>query len=197
MEVNATFYRLQAGATVAAWAETTPDGFLFSVKASRYLTHVRRLRELEQGIERFYDQLGPLEEAGKLGPVLWQLPANFHRDDDVLAAALSKLPPRRHCFEFRHRSWFAAPVYALLRDHGAAAVVADDARRPLPFPEPTADWTYARLHFGSRGRNGNYSAAELQRWRRRMAAWRARREVFAYLNNDWMAYAPRNARALV
>ena len=114
----------------------------------------------------------------------------------MLEDALGKLPAGRHCFEFRHRSWFAAPVYALLRRHGAAAVVADDARRPLPFPEPTADWIYARLHFGSRGRNGNYSAAELGRWRRRIAAWRARREVFAYLNNDWEEFAPPNAMQL-
>ena len=157
---------------------------------------MRRLRGVEEGIAKFDDQLAPLRSAGKLGPVLWQLPETFHRDDEVLGATLRALPAGRHCFEFRHRSWFASSVYELLRRHNAAAVVADDARRPLPFPPATADWVYARLHHGRRGRAGNYSPRELDRWRRRIAAWRARREVFAYLNNDWRAFAPRNALAL-
>jgi uncharacterized protein YecE (DUF72 family) len=107
VEVNATFYRLIKRSTVEGWVERTPPGFLFAVKGSRYLTHIRRLREIEQGLERFWEPLEPLREAGKLGPVLWQLPGNFHRDDDVLASALELLPPARHCFEFRHPSWFA------------------------------------------------------------------------------------------
>jgi uncharacterized protein YecE (DUF72 family) len=138
----------------------------------------------------------PLQESGKLGPVLWQLPENFHRDDGVLEDALSRMPAGRHSIEFRHGSWFTTAVYELLRRHEAAIVVGDDARRPLPRPDPTAGWIYARLHFGARGRDGNYSAAELETWRRRIAAWRARRDVFAYFNNDWAGYAPRNARAL-
>jgi uncharacterized protein YecE (DUF72 family) len=196
VEVNATFYRLAKRETVEAWVEQTPPGFLFAVKASRYLTHMRRLRNMQQGIERFWEPLEPLREAGKLGPVLWQLPENFERDDELLASALRLMPPARHCFEFRHPSWFAEPVRRLLREHGASLALGDDARRPLPEAAPTGDFAYLRLHYGGRGRAGNYSSAELDRWRRRVAGWRARREVFVYLNNDWQGFAPANAREL-
>jgi uncharacterized protein YecE (DUF72 family) len=98
----------------------------------------------------------------KLGPVLWQLPGNFRRDDERLATALASLPPGRHCFEFRHESWFAPDVYELLRSHGVALVIGDDPRRQRH--ELTADWTYIRFHSGSRGRRGNYSESELEEW---------------------------------
>jgi uncharacterized protein YecE (DUF72 family) len=193
VEVNATFYRLQTVETVRGWAETVPEGFLFAVKASRYLTHMRRLREIEAGIGRFWERIEPLREAGKLGPVLWQLPEGFERDDATLAATLAQLPAAQHCFEFRHPSWFAADVYALLAGHGASLVLGDDARRPLPAASPVGPIAYLRLHYGSAGRDGNYSDRELETWRRRIAAWRSRRPVFAYLNNDWRGFAPRNA----
>jgi uncharacterized protein YecE (DUF72 family) len=194
VEVNATFYRLIKRSTVEGWVERTPPGFLFAVKGSRYLTHIRRLREIEQGLERFWEPLEPLRESGKLGPVLWQLPGSFHRDDDVLAAALEQLPrPARHCFEFRHPSWFEPAVMRLLESHGASLVIPHDGRRPLPQARPVGEVAYLRLHHGARGRNGNYSASELDEWRRRIAAWRARRDVFAYLNNDWEEFAPPNA----
>jgi uncharacterized protein YecE (DUF72 family) len=173
-----------------------PEGFLFAVKASRYLTHMRRLREIEAGVGHFWDQIEPLREAGKLGPVLWQLPERFERDDATLAAALARLPPARHCFEFRHPSWFVSDVYALLARHGASLALGDDARRPLPAASPVGPIAYLRLHYGSSGRDGNYSERELETWRRRIAAWRARRPVFAYLNNDWRGFAPRNAVTL-
>lgn len=196
VEVNATFYRLVKRSTVEGWVERTPPGFLFAVKGSRYLTHIRRLREIEQGIQRFWEPLEPLRESGKLGPVLWQLPGNFHRDDAALASALELLPPARHCFEFRHSSWFVPAVMRVLEQHGASLVIPHDARRELPQARPVGEVAYLRLHHGARGRNGNYSAGELARWRRRIAAWRARREVFAYLNNDWEEFAPPNAIAL-
>jgi uncharacterized protein YecE (DUF72 family) len=196
VEVNATFYRLARRETVEAWVEQTPAGFLFAVKASRYLTHIRRLRDVEEGIARFWKPLEPLRDADRLGPVLWQLPETFHRDDDLLAGVLELLPEGRHCFEFRHPSWFAEPVRRLLADHGASLAIGDDARRELPEGRPVGGIAYLRLHYGSRGREGNYSDAELARWRRRVAAWRSRREVFVYLNNDWQGFAPANARTL-
>ena len=196
VEVNSTFYRLASRDAVARWVEQTPPGFVFAAKASRYLTHIRRLRELEQGIERYYERIEPLTEAGKLGPVVWQLPANFRRDDDVLAGALAALPPGRHCFEFRHESWFTQPVYELLGEHGAALVIGDHPKWPFQARELTADWTLVRLHHGRRGRRGNYSPAEIDTWARRIAAWRARAEVFVYFNNDWEGFAVRNALAL-
>jgi uncharacterized protein YecE (DUF72 family) len=196
VEVNNTFYRLVKRPAVEAWVEQTPAGFLFAVKSSRYLTHMRRLREIEAGVARFWEPLEPLREAGKLGPVLWQLPGNFKRDDDVLAAALAVLPQARHCFEFRHPSWFHDEVRRLLVEHGASLAIGDDPRRPLPPARPAGELAVLRLHYGSRGRDGNYSSSELDRWRRRIAAWRSRREVFVYLNNDWCGYAPANAREL-
>jgi uncharacterized protein YecE (DUF72 family) len=128
--------------------------------------------------------------------VLWQLPENFRRDDERLAGALARLPDGRHCFEFRHASWFQQDVYALLREHGVALVIGDHPKRPFQAHELTTDWTFVRFHYGRRGRNGNYSERELAEWAERIARWRTRADVFAYFNNDWNAYAIRNARHL-
>jgi uncharacterized protein YecE (DUF72 family) len=196
VEVNTTFYRLARPAAVQEWVRRTPEGFVFAAKASRYLIHVKRLADLDRGIERFYDSLAPLVASPKLGPIVWQLPANFHRDDVRLAAALEALPPGRHCWEFRHQSWFTAEVYALLRSHEAALVIGDHPQRPFQTHELTADWTFVRFHYGRRGRNGRYSERELETWKRRIAGWRSRVEVFAYFNNDWEGHAVDNARWL-
>jgi uncharacterized protein YecE (DUF72 family) len=191
VEVNYTFYRLPPRPAVERWVEQTPPGFLFAVKASRFLTHMKRLTDMGTGLERFYERIEPLVEASKLGPVLWQLPENFRRDDELLAFALGRLPPGRHCFEFRHPSWFVPQVYALLRERGVALVIADHPERPFQTRELTADWTFVRFHYGSR--NGDYTEQELEQWRRRISAWRARVEVFAYFNNDWEGFAVKNA----
>jgi uncharacterized protein YecE (DUF72 family) len=194
VEVNNTFYRLPLTTSVARWVEETPPQFLFAVKASRYLTHVRRLTDLGGGIERFYERLDPLVRTPKFGPVLWQLPATFRRDDDRLATALAALPPGRHCFEFRHASWFVDPVYDLLRRRGAALVIGDRPEvKKFQSLELTTDWTYVRFHYGSRGRRGNYSERELEQWARRFEDWHGEVEVFAYFNNDWEVFAVRNA----
>jgi uncharacterized protein YecE (DUF72 family) len=196
VEVNSTFYRLASRDAVASWVEQTPEDFVFTLKASRYLTHVKRLTDVERGVARFYERIEPLVGTPKLGPILWQLPANFHRDDDRLAGALQRLPAGRHAFEFRRPSWFAPAVYALLRRHGAALVIGDHPERPFQAHEFTTDWTLIRFHFGARGRRGNYSETELRKWQRRIAQWRRRVEVFAYFNNDWEGFAVRNARRL-
>jgi uncharacterized protein YecE (DUF72 family) len=148
------------------------------------------------GADRFYASIEPLVDSPKLGPVVWQLPATFHRDDERLAHALAALPPGRHCFEFRHPSWFVDEVMELLRAHGAALVIGDHPERPFQTHERTTDWTLIRFHHGARGRRGNYSATEIETWARRIAQWRRETEVFAYFNNDWEAFAIRNARAL-
>jgi uncharacterized protein YecE (DUF72 family) len=196
VEVNTTFYRLPSRDSVARWVEQTPDGFTFALKASRYLTHVKRLTEMREGVRRYYERIEPLAESPKLGPIVWQLPPNFRRDDARLAGALEALPPGRHCFEFRHESWFVPEVYAALRAHGAALVIGD--RRGLDFQthELTADWTLVRFHHGTRGRRGNYSPGEIEEWAARIARWRRRIDVYAYFNNDWEEFAPHNALAL-
>ena len=194
VEVNNTFYRLPRKTSVAAWVAQTPPNFLFSVKASRYLTHIKRLTDLDLGLKRYYERIEPLVESPKLGPVLWQLPATFRRDDDRLGAALEALPPGRHCFEFRHASWFVEPVYALLRKHDVALVIGDRPEvKGFQTHELTTDWTFVRFHYGSRGRRGNYSERELEDWARRFEEWSDEVEILAYFNNDWEVFAVRNA----
>jgi uncharacterized protein YecE (DUF72 family) len=193
VEVNATFYRLPTRRTVERWAMHTPDHFVFAIKASRYLTHVNRLRELRDGLRRLRDRLEPLQAAGKLGPVLWQLPPTFARDDERLAAALDELGSGPHAFEFRHPSWFAEDVAALLRAHDVAFVIADSRRRRFPDPSRwrTAPWAYVRFHDG-RGRDGNYSERQLAEWAARLR----RCAGYAFFNNDWEGFAVANALQL-
>jgi uncharacterized protein YecE (DUF72 family) len=196
VELNTTFYRLPKRDAVAAWVTRTPDDFLYTVKASRYLTHMKRLTDLEQGIERLWERLEPLAQSPKMGPVLWQLPPNFRRDDDRLAAALTQLPVGHHAFEFRHESWFAPDVLALLREHRVALTIGDHPQRPWQPLELTSDFTIIRLHYGHRGRRGNYSETELQEWAHQIERLRRDATVFVYFNNDWEGFAPRNAHRL-
>jgi len=196
VEVNATFYRLASPSAVAGWVRDTPEGFVFAVKASRYLTHIRRLRELGEGVERFYAAIAPLAESPKLGPVLWQLPENFHRDEERLAAALVRLRPGRHALEIRHPSWLHPDVFALLHENDVALVLGDTPKRPWLPLVLTTDWTYLRFHHGHRGRRGNYSRSELEAWAQRIRGLRREADVYAFFNNDWEGFAPRNARTL-
>lgn len=199
VEVNATFYRLARPPAVAAWVEDTPDDFTFAVKGSRFLTHMKRLLDREQGLERYYASIAPLVESPKLGPVLWQLPPNFRRDDEQLAAwleALKAFPAGRHAVEFRDPSWFTPEVYGLLYAHGAALVIGDDPRRVEWPHELTADWTFVRFHHSRRGRRGNYSETELREWAARLRDLATAADVWAYFNNDWEGFAVRNGLRL-
>jgi uncharacterized protein YecE (DUF72 family) len=196
VEVNSTFYRLARREAVAAWVRQTPPDFEFAVKASRYLTHIKRLVDLPLGIERFYEPLQPLIDADRLGPVLWQLPENFHRDDERLAGWLGTLPPGRHTIEFRHPSWFVPEVMTALRRAGVALTIGDHPSRPFQSHEATAGWRFVRFHWGAKGRRGNYSRSELETWARRIAQWRRTHDVYAYFNNDWEGFAPANALTL-
>jgi uncharacterized protein YecE (DUF72 family) len=196
VEINNTFYRLPKRNAVARWVEQTPDEFCFAVKMSRYITHIKRLTDLEGGLERFYERIEPLARSPKLGPVLWQLPPTFKRNDERLAAALDALPPGRHCFEFREPSWYVDDVYAALREHGVALVIPDSPKYPFRTLELTADWTFVRFHHGSRGRRGNYSESELEEWAGRIDGWRRDVDVYVYFNNDWEGFAVENGRWL-
>jgi uncharacterized protein YecE (DUF72 family) len=197
VEVNSTFYRLAKRDAVARWVTQVAPDFVFAVKSSQYLTHMKRLTDMERGVGRLYEPLQPLIDAGRLGPVLWQLPERFRRDDERLEFALDRLPPGRHAFEFRHQTWFHPDVYARLRERNVAFVIAH--RKGFDFPDDvvTADFTYLRFHHGDRGRRGNYSKTELAEWAERIRTFmRAELDVFAYFNNDWEEFAPGNALTL-
>jgi uncharacterized protein YecE (DUF72 family) len=197
VEVNSTFYRLPKRQAVANWVAESPPGFLFTIKASRYLTHVKRLRDLAEGLAILYERIEPLLASNKLGPILWQLPATFRRDDERLDIALASLPPgERHCFEFRHESWFVPDVYELLRKHRVALVIGDHPERLFQTHELTANWTFVRFHYGHRGRGGNYSETELREWARRIRRLRRNGDVYCYFNNDWQGYAVKNGLRL-
>jgi uncharacterized protein YecE (DUF72 family) len=199
VEINNTFYRLAKPKAVEAWVRDTPDDFVFAVKASQYMTHMKRLRDLDQAIDRFYDGIAPLAESPKLGPVLWQLPERQELDMDLLATALDVITtkrPGRHCFEFRHPSWFCAPVLDLLRWHGVALAVGDHPQRPWQPWTLTTDWGFVRFHYGHRGRRGNYSESELRAIATRLTELAEGGEVFAYFNNDWEGFAVRNGLRL-
>jgi uncharacterized protein YecE (DUF72 family) len=196
VEVNATFYRLPRPSVVERWAERVPEGFVFAVKTSRYLTHIRRLEDIGEGVERLRRLLVPLAAAGRLGPWLWQLPPGFTRDDARLRAALAALPPGRHAFEFRDASWFCPAVLRLLERAGACLVIGDAPTRPYQTLDATTDWRYLRLHHGTHGRRGNYAPRELATWAERIVHGARDGDVYAYFNNDWEAFAVRNARDL-
>jgi uncharacterized protein YecE (DUF72 family) len=195
VEVNTTFYRLPQASAVARWVAATPSSFRFAVKVSRYITHIKRLNDVERHLPLLCERVEPLTRSSKCGPFLWQFPPNFRYERERLASTLASLDGRqRHAFEFRHHSWFCEETYSLLREHRVALVIAD---RPevhrFQTDELTADFTFVRLHAGTRGRNGNYSRSELDAWAERLARWSEWLDVYAYFNNDWEGYALKNA----
>jgi uncharacterized protein YecE (DUF72 family) len=132
-----------------------------------------------------------------MGPVLWQLPPDFKRDDDRLRAWLDALPPGRHTMEFRHETWFEPAVLDMLRERNVALTWPD--RPTLPKPpslEPTADFAFIRFHYGARGRRGNYSDTEIDEWAGRIRVLASDVDVFAYFNNDWEGFAVENGKRL-
>jgi uncharacterized protein YecE (DUF72 family) len=195
VELNNSFYKLPESATFRAWRRQVPKGFLFSVKGSRFLTHMKRLREPEEPIARLFDRVKHLGPA--LGPVLYQLPARFGCNADRLREFLDLLPKRRrHAIEFRDPSWYVPEIFRLLNDHGVALVLHDKTGSEIREPR-VGPFTYVRFHGPSGRYFGSYSAAALDRWARELAADRsAGRDVFAYFNNDIDAAAPANARSL-
>jgi uncharacterized protein YecE (DUF72 family) len=195
VEINMTFYRLPKAPIVARWVQESPPGFVFAVKVSRYVTHIKRLLEVPLHLPLLYERIEPLLRSPKMGPLLWQLPPTFQVDHDRLAAALEHLHDGyRHAFEFRHPSWFTEATYTLLREHGAALVIGDRPQvNDFQTHELTADFTLVRFHGGTRGWNGNYSHAELDEWAERLQRWSNDVQVYAYFNNDWEGYAIENA----
>lgn len=196
VEVNATFYRLPSAATFRGWAERTPDDFVFCCKLSRFVTHVRRLAEPAPAVELFFTRAEPLWP--KMGPILLQLPPTLARDDDRLAAALAVMPAwARVAVEFRHDSWFADDVAALLADRGAALVLADRRGRPTGPLWRTAPFGYVRLHEGTAAPRPCYGEASLRSWAGRVRErWAPEEPVYVFFNNDARGCAVVNARRM-
>lgn len=186
VEVDSTFYRLPRAETCADWAARVPGGFRFAVKASRYLTHVRRLREPQDPVARL---LGVVQHLGpKLGPVLVQLPPDMPLALDRLDATLGSFPDGvRVAVEPRHPSWFVAETAALLRSHRAALCLADRGSRPVTPIWRTADWVYLRFHFGRAGTDTRptYGRTALASWLTRLVdGWGPDVDGYVYFNND-------------
>ena len=195
VEVNATFYRLIARETLAGWREQTPPGFVFACKGSRFLTHLKRLTDCGQGLERYFARVSALEQ--KLGPILFQLPAHFHPNLERLAGFLACLPKGpRYAFEFRDPAWFTSEVSELLRARNAALCLYEFAGRRSPL-ELTADFVYIRLHGPEGAYQGSYGEPALAAWAEHLETWRRQgRDVWCYFDNDQAGYAPQNALTL-
>ncbi len=193
VEVNNSFYRLPAEKTFGGWRDTSPEGFVFAVKVSRFITHFRRLKDSAAPMANFLGRSRLLGD--KLGPLLYQLPPQLARDDGRLEEFLRILPGDvRHAFEFRHRSWLCDDVFALLARHGAGLCIYDTPDFTAPLVT-TADFAYLRFHGGRKMSGGNYTAEELAGWARRIADFNVA-TVFAYFNNDAGGFAVENALAL-
>lgn len=192
VESNAAFYRLPERQTFAAWAKRTPADFVMAVKASRYLTHVRRLREPVDAVELLVERLAGL--GSKLGPVLLQLPPTMRADAGRLRDALDAFPRGwRVAVEFRHDSWYTDETRRVLESHSAALCLADRLGPVTPIWR-TADWTYVRFHAGRATPSPCYGQHALARWAEQVAGeWSAGEDVYVYFNNDPRACALRDA----
>jgi uncharacterized protein YecE (DUF72 family) len=226
IELNGSFYSLKRPTSYAAWREQTPDDFVFAVKGGRYITHMKKLADVEQPLANFFAS-GVLALGPKLGPVLWQLPPNLGFDADRLtrffdllprttaeAARLaarhdSKVPeeraltvtdadrPIRHALEVRHTTFCTSAAYDLLRAHDLCLVVADTAGRFPLLEEVTSDFMYVRLHGETELYVSGYSPASLDRWAEKCLRWAGSgMDVFVYFDNDAKGYAPHDALSL-
>jgi uncharacterized protein YecE (DUF72 family) len=192
VEINNSFYHLPTEETLMAWRRASPPTFCFAVKASRYITHRKKLIELEPARGRFIPQVETLGE--HLGPILFQLPPRWLRNLDRLTRFLEALPPaHRYAFEFRDKSWHDAAVFRALSCRNIAFCIYELEGFQSPC-EVTADFAYVRLHGPGRKYQGDYSVRALEEWARRVSDWgRSLRAVYVYFDNDQAGYAARNA----
>jgi uncharacterized protein YecE (DUF72 family) len=195
VEINNTFYHLPEPAILAQWRDATPARFVFACKASRYVTHMKKLKDPVSATSRFFDAVTNLGD--KLGPILFQLPPRWHADPERLARFLDALPQDfRYAFEFRDESWFTPRVYDLLQRHDAALCAYDLDRYRSP-NKPTASFAYVRLHGPDGPYRGQYDGRTLRGWARRFLAWRkAGLDVYCYFDNDEGGYAAQDALKL-
>jgi uncharacterized protein YecE (DUF72 family) len=195
VEVNNSFYRLPEASTFRGWSERSPRGFLFAVKASRFLTHMKKLRDPEGPVELFFSRAREL--GSKLGPVLYQLPPRWPVNLERLDRFLAALPKRvSHAVEFREPSWYAPEVLSRLAKAGVALCL-HDMPGSEPARAPVGPFVYVRFHGSGARYGGGYSDERLRDWARWIRERRAEgRRVYAYFNNDVGGHAPRDAARL-
>jgi uncharacterized protein YecE (DUF72 family) len=195
IEINSSFYRLPKRETFENWAKITPDKFLFSVKASRFITHIKRLKNCEEPLKNFFTRV--LELGEKLGPILFQLPPNLKKDSSRLNDFLKILPAGyRYVFEFRNDSWFDDQTFDALRENNCALCIASS---PIfPYVEKlTADFTFIRMHGGTILYGSKYNKDELEDWAKKIKSWlKDNIDCYIYFNNDAFAHAVENAGEL-
>jgi uncharacterized protein YecE (DUF72 family) len=196
VEINNCFYRLPTESAVESWREQTPPDFCFAVKGSRFLTHIKRLRDPDPGLETFLSRMELLKR--KLGPVLFQLPPNWHVNPERLETFLQALPPKKHqyVFEFRDPTWYRQDIYEMLRRYNVGLCIHDWRGEQSP-TELTADFSYIRFH-GATGRyQGEYTPEMLRKWADLICGWLPKlKDVYVYFNNDVGGHAIRNALLL-
>lgn len=195
VEINNSFYRLPAESSLKSWREAAPENFCFAVKGSRFLTHMKKLKDPQIGLGNFLPRVEILAE--KLGPILFQTPPWWECNAERLANFLAALPGfHRYSFELRNPTWHNPEIYALLRQYNAAFCAYDLAGFLSPI-EVTADFSYVRLHGPGGAYQGSYDRAALENWASRISEWRrSLRAVYVYFDNDQAAFAVQNARDL-
>jgi uncharacterized protein YecE (DUF72 family) len=195
VEINNSFYQLPKEKTLTAWRESVPEGFIFAVKASRYITHMKKLKDPEQSVEVFLARIKVLGD--KLGPILFQLPPNFHFNPERLRSFLAALPREyRYALELRDPTWLNDEACRILAEHQAAFCIYEIAGRLSP-KEVTTNLVYIRLHGPGGAYQGSYDTETLAGWAGAISTWAAQgKEVFCYFDNDEAGYAAQNALSL-
>ncbi len=196
VEINNSFYRLPSPEEFKNWRKESSDEFLFVVKASRFITHNKKLKDPEETVKRFFENVRYLKE--KLGPILFQLPPSWKKNAERLEAFLDVLPKKyRYVFEFRNETWYDEDIIDLLKKHNCAFCIYELAGHTSP-AYVTADFVYVRLHGpGNSKYQGSYSQKQLTEWAKQCHAWqREGLDVFVFFDNDEKGYAAFNAQSL-
>ncbi len=196
VELNSSFYHLPSERALNRWKETTPANFIFSIKVSRFITHIKKLRKSELALNNFLSRISFIN--GKLGPLLYQLPPSIKRDDDLLCDFLALLPQGyRHVFEFRHESWINESIFHILQQYNVAFCVINMPNIDCPLIT-TADFAYIRFHGNQEMYSSCYSNRELWQWSQDITKLKGTiKAVYIYFNNDAQAFAVKNAQVLM
>jgi len=195
VEINNSFYRLPDKSTLKDWHKKTPDNFIFSAKASRYITHVKKLKDPKKSTKKFFKTVEVLGK--KLGPILFQLPPSWRPNPERLDNFLKVLPEKyKYTFEFRNSKWFNKKTYGILKKHKAAFCIYHLAGKLSP-KENTADFIYIRLHGPKGAYEGSYKKSDLKKWVKNFLRWNKEgKEIFCYFDNDQAGFAVKNALEL-